>query len=146
MAPNCVGIFCEDIREEVGGTHTVVGVMPDNVVVTAPPNNEAGGTLLFPKIGIYVRVILDSSHKPKGPISAKASIPGMAEFALGELETEAIDKAFADAAEKNNPMVGIIFKGVASPVQISKSGLATATVTIEQKEIVCAMMNIQIAK
>jgi len=49
MTFNCVGIFCEDIREEVGGTHTIVGVMPDNISVAGPPNKEAGSSLLFPK-------------------------------------------------------------------------------------------------
>jgi hypothetical protein len=148
MAIKCVGIFCEDIREEVGGTHTIIGIMPDNIMVTAPVevDSKAGGSLLFPRLGIYIRLILDLSHKPNGPISAKVSIPGMAEFALGELGTEATDKAFADAAKNNNPMVGVIFKGLASPIQLSKPGLATATVTIEGEEIVCAMLNIQIAQ
>jgi hypothetical protein len=146
IAANCVGIFCEDIREEVGGTYTIVGVMPDNIVIAAVPNSDASGHLLFPRLGIYVRVNLDPSHKPDRPIVAKVSIPGMADLQLGEMGIEDIGKAFADSAEKNNPLVGIIFKGTVSPVQLTESGLAKTTVTIDEKEILCATLNIQISR
>jgi hypothetical protein len=146
VAVNCVGVFCEDIREEVSGTHTIIGVMPDNIVMTAAPNSDAAGHLLFPRLGIYVRMNLDPSYKPDRPIIAKVSIPGMAEFTLGEMGIEALGKAYADSAEKKNPLVGIIFKGTVSPVQLTESGLAKATVTIGEKEILCATLNIQIAR
>jgi hypothetical protein len=146
MTINCVGIFCEDIREEVGGTHTIIGVMPDNIGVSAPPESGAGDSLLFPRIGIYIRINLDSSNKPDRSITAKASIPGMADFALGEMGTESLEKAFADAAAKNNPMVGVIFKGVATPVQLRASGVAKATVTINGEEILCATLNIHVMR
>jgi hypothetical protein len=144
LAANCVGFFCEDIREEVGGTHTIIGVLPDNVTVSPAPNSEAGASLFFPRMSIYVRVNLDPSQKPKS-IIARASIPGMTDFQLGHMETEALEKAFADSMAKNSPVVGIIFKAMLTPVQLSKSGLATATVTIDGEDIICAMLNIQIA-
>jgi hypothetical protein len=146
VAVNCVGVFCEDIRDEVSGTHTIIGVMPDNIVIAAVPNSEAGGSLLFPRIGIYVRVNLDPSYKPDQPIIAKVSIPGMADFNLGEMGIESLNKAFAEAAEKKNPLVGIIFKGTVSPVQLTESGLAKATVTVGGNEILCAVLNIQISR
>jgi hypothetical protein len=146
VAVNCVGVFCEDIREEVSGTHTIIGVMPDNIVMAAAANSDAGGHLLFPRLGIYVRINLDPSYKLDQPISAMVSIPGMADLKLGEMGIEGLEKAFAESAEKKNPLVGIIFKGTVSPVQLTESGLAKATVTINGKEILCAVLNIQIAR
>jgi hypothetical protein len=143
---NCVGIFCEDIREEVGGTYTIVGVMPDNINIAGqPPAPEVGGTLLMPKLAIYLRVNIETSKKPAGSIAARASIPGLPEIPMGELTAEAIDHAFADSAAKNNPLVGIIFKAAVSPVQLSQSGIASAFVRIGGEEILAATLNIQIA-
>ena len=148
MVHNCVGIFCEDIREETSGTHTIIGVMPDNIMLATPANAEAGpgAALIFPRLGIYLRVNLDPSHKPTGPITARASIPGLGNQALGELTPADIEKAYADSAVHNFPVVGIIFKAVMSPVQIREAGIATAFVTIEGQEILAAMLNIQLAK
>jgi hypothetical protein len=145
MTVSCLGIFCEDIREEAGGTHTIVGVMPDNINLIGPAG-PGGASLLFPKMGIYVRVNLDVSYKPRGPISARASIPGVPDISLGEIGPADIDKAFADAREKNNPLVGIIFKGVASPLPLSTSGVGSAFVTVEGQEHLAAIINIQIAR
>jgi len=144
MTFNCVGIFCEDIREEISGTHTIVGVMPDNISVAGPSNKEAGSSLLFPKMGIYLRLNIDISHKPVGAITARASIPGLADMTLGELGPEAIERAFVDAAAKNLPFVGIIFKAFLSPLQLPKAGVATAFVKVEEMEIPGAILNIQI--
>jgi hypothetical protein len=147
MTYSCVGLFCEDIREEVSGSHTIIGVMPDNITLAVPPSNEAAGSsLLFPKMGVYLRVHLEPSHRPAGAISARVSIPGIPDLSLGELGPDAIEKAFADSVVKKFPLVGIIFKAVLSPLQITEPGLATAFVKIEEKEIIAAMLNIQIAK
>jgi hypothetical protein len=147
MAHNCVGIFCEDIREEVSGSHTLIGVMPDNINLVGPPTTETDSTLIFPRLGIYLRVNLDSSQKPKNPITARATIPGASnEIPLGEIGPEAINAAFADAEAKSLPVVGLIFKAVLSPVQLRQSGLAMIYAMIEGSEIVGGILNIQVAK
>src|SRR5450759_2714461 len=95
MAYNCVGLFCEDIREEVSGTHTIIGVMPDNITLAGQsPPPEAGASLLFPKLAIYLRLNIETANKPEGSITARASIPGMPEMPLGELGRDAIEQAF----------------------------------------------------
>ncbi|HEV7598824.1 MAG TPA: hypothetical protein VGO49_01005 [Bradyrhizobium sp.] len=146
MPINCVGIFCEDIREETGGTHTIVGVMPQNIGISPAPESEAGGSLLFPKIGIYIRVHFDISDKPDTPIAARVVIPGVPDLHLGEMGIEALNNAVADAVSKNNPIVGIIFKAVATPVQLRESGTAKALVRISGEEIECATLNIEILR
>jgi hypothetical protein len=146
MTYSCAGLFCEDIREEVNGSHTIVGVMPDNITLAGPPAKDAGSSLLFPKMGIYLRINLDVSHRPEGAITARAVFPGIPEVSLGELGSDAIEKAFADAVAKNFPVVGVVFKAVLSPVQFKESGLAQAFVKVEEKESLGAMLNIQIAE
>jgi hypothetical protein len=41
-----MGVFCDDIREEVQGMHSLVGIYPDNVNVPVVPR-------MMPKLGLY---------------------------------------------------------------------------------------------
>jgi hypothetical protein len=146
MAHNCVGLFCEDIREEVSGTHTIIGVMPDTINLAATPTDDKGNTsLLFPRLGIYLRVNLDASQRPAGSITARATIPGMSpDVTMGEIGADAIDAAFAEALTRGNPIVGLIFKAVLSPLQIRESGRAAVYASINGQEILGATLNMQI--
>jgi hypothetical protein len=120
--------------------------MPDNITLAGQsPPPEAGASLLFPKLAIYLRLNIETANKPEGSITARASIPGMPEMPLGELGRDAIEQAFAESAAKNLPLVGVVFKAVVSPVQITKPGLASAFIKIEDTEILAATLNILIA-
>jgi hypothetical protein len=141
MTFSCVGLFCEDIREETAGSHTIIGVMPDNIML-ARPNAEADGALVFPKMGIYVRLNLDLSYKPKGPIAARASFPAAPDISLGAIGLEDIIRAKNTVAEKGLPFVGIIFKSVISPLQIPEEGQAKVYVKLDDKEIMAAALNL----
>lgn len=143
MPHSCVGIFCEDIREEVIGSHTIVGVMPDNINL-AGPVTKAGESLLFPKMGMYVRVNLDSSQRPKAAVSVRTIFPGIPDVPLGEVALDVIAKAFDDASDKASPLVGLIFKAVVSPMQFTTAGMAFIIVTIDDTEYVAAALNIQL--
>ena len=146
MAHSCVGLFCEDIREEASGSHTIVGVMPDNITLARPGGAASSDALLFPKMGIYLKLNLDVGARPTGRITTGVSFPGMSEIALGAFEPEALETAFASAIESGLPVVGVIFKAVLSPLQFRESGLATAYVTLEGQKLVGAVLNIQIAR
>jgi hypothetical protein len=141
--PNFVAIFCEDIREEVGGSHTIVGVMPDNINVQSPAN-QTGGALFFPKMAFYLRINLEVDHEPNGTISARVSIPGLADLALGELGEDVIQQAFSDSRRSRLPFVGVIFKSVAQGVSLNQSGQAIVYASIEGREHICGAMNISV--
>jgi hypothetical protein len=148
MRINCIAIFCEDIREEAGGTHTIVGVMPQNIGLSPPSASEkdAEGAILFPKLGIYIRVHFHISERPTGAIAAKVVIPGGHDVSLGEMGTEKLDEAVADSISKNNSMVGVIFKAVAAPLQVSESGTLRALVTVDGEEIECGTLHMNILR
>lgn len=148
MAHNCVGIFCEDVRDEASGSFTIVGVLPDNIDIaggTAPPE-AANSAFMFPKMGIFLRVNLDASQRPKQPIKARATFPGNPDFQLGEIGIDVIEKSFADAEAKSQPIVGLIFKAVFSPLPLRESGQAIVYATIEGQDIVSGVLNIRIPK
>lgn len=144
MAHNCMAMFCEDIREEATGTHTLVGVMPDNINLGgAPAEAEA---IFFPKMGIYLRINLDSSSKPRSAVSARVTIPGADDVSLGEVGSELIEKAYTDSESHGTPAAGLIFKSVISPMQFRKPGLMIVYATIDGKEIACGSLNILIPR
>jgi hypothetical protein len=146
MAHNCVGIFCEDVRDEVSGSHTIVGVLPDNINIAGPPPEVADSAFMFPKMGIFLRINLDGSQRPKEPITARATFPGNPDFLLGEIGIDVIENSFADAKAKSQPIVGLIFKAVFSPLPLRMSGQAIIYATIEGQDIVSGVLNIQIPK
>jgi hypothetical protein len=146
MSHNCIGLFCEDIREEVGGPYTIVGVMPDNINVAGPAGAESGLPLMLPKMGIYLRVNLDASKRPKGAVTARATIPGLDDVQIGELGEVAIKAAYVDSKAKKQSVVGLIFKAILSPVQFKQSGLAVIYVKIDGAEIIAGILNVELVK
>lgn len=145
---NCFGLFCEDIREETSGSHTIIGVMPDNINLQGQeglklPDGDSG-KLLFPKMGFYVRVNLDANAPAPKQIAAAVSFPGHGIMPLGMLGTEAIEKAFADSHSNKTPFVGVIFKAVVAPLTITESGIATLSVNVDGQEQMCGTLNVRI--
>jgi hypothetical protein len=145
MPHSFVAVFCEDIREETAGTHSLVGVMPDNINLQANGPSEAGMSLMFPKMGIYLRINLDRSIPPTSPVAARLTIPGAPALALGEIGMELIERAYAEGAENNLPVVGLIFKTVLSPVQLREPGVITVHASIDGHEHICGALNLIIS-
>lgn len=139
---NSVGIFCEDIREEVGGTHTILGVMPDNVHLGGKPPGTNDTSILIPKMGFYVRLNLETNGPIPREVAAEVAIPGRDVIKLGALSSEGIEKAFKDSVSNKLPFVGVIFKAAVSPLPIPKSGIAELRVRIDGRMIVCGTLNI----
>jgi hypothetical protein len=141
---DCIGLFCEDIREELSGSHSIIGVMPDNINIQGPGIREPGGQLIFPKMGFYVRANFETRQTAPRRIATEVRIPGREVMKLGVLGPETIEKAFADSATNNQPFVGVIFKSVVAPISISQSGIATLQIIVDGQEQICGTLNIRI--
>jgi hypothetical protein len=144
----CFGLFCEDIREEINGAHTIVGVMPDNINLQGQeglklPDGDKG-QLLFPKMAFYVRANLDASAPAPKQMAAAVSFPGHAIMPLGVLGTEALEKAFAESKTNKTPYVGVVFKAVIAPLTVTESGLATLHISVDEHVQICGTLNVRI--
>jgi hypothetical protein len=145
---NCLGLFCEDIREETSGSHSIVGVMPDNINLQAQerlklPDSDKG-KLIFPKMGFYVRANLDATAPAPKQVTAAVSFPGHGIIPLGVIGAEAIEKAFAESHSNKTPYVGVVFKAVMAPLPITESGMATLHVNVDGQEQACGSLNVRI--
>jgi hypothetical protein len=128
-----VGLFCEDLREEISGTHTIVGVLPDNIVVGSVPG-------MLPKLGIYIRIQVDMDIIPR-TLNARMRIPGGQIFELANF-AELIAPAKEQAAAKGTPFAGLLAKGTFTPLPISELGRIEAIVEIDGTEYVCGVLNL----
>jgi hypothetical protein len=128
-----IGIFCEDVREEVGGTHTIIGVLPDSVNIGGTPG-------MLPKLGVYIRIQLDQDANPK-ILKAHIRIPGGAIFQVADFgELISVTKEQAEAT--NIPFAGLIAKGTFTPLPINQSGRIEAIVEVDGTEYVCGVLNL----
>jgi hypothetical protein len=128
-----IGIFCDDIRDEVSGTHTIVGVLPDTVNIGAVPG-------VFAKLGVYIRIQLDEEANPK-TLKARMKIPGGFIFEVADFE-RLIHEAKEQAKTAGAPFAGLIAKGTFTPVPINEVGRIEAIVEIDGAEYVCGVLNL----
>jgi hypothetical protein len=56
-------IFCDDIRHEIGGKVTLVGVYNDRIVFNPPPNLKDVPWPVTLKLGVFVKLCFDSEDK-----------------------------------------------------------------------------------
>lgn len=99
MSFNALALFCSDIREEKGGTDTLVGVLPDNLNVP----NVPGVT----KLSIYLRMAFTPDEKIQN-LSTKLTLPGGEILEIGEIDLEVVENARAKAEGLGSPLVGLI--------------------------------------
>jgi hypothetical protein len=129
-----VSIFCEDIREEKTGQDTIIGILPDNMLIPHIPG-------ALPKLCVYVRVHLDIENSPQ-IISASLLNSDGAELALQTWEKSVIDKAFSDAKANAMPVVGLVLKAVMGPFPISAIGKIVSKLRIDDVEFVGGALNL----
>src|SRR5258708_3049294 len=128
-----VGIFCEDIRDEIAGTHTIIGVLPDNVNIGSLPG-------MLPRLGVYIRIQLDIYPSPK-TLKTRMKIPGGATFDIADFE-RLIGAAKEQSQVHGTPFVGLIAKGTFSPLPIGELGRIEAIVEVDGTEYVCGVLNL----
>ena len=134
MGPiSVIAFFCEDVREETSGTHTIVGVFPDNLNIGATPG-------MLAKLGIYVRMQMSFEAHPQKVI-VRVKVPGGLNLELGKFDS-VIEEAKTAAKNIGMPFFGLIAKGTVSPLPIPTPGQIEAVVEIDGREHVCGVLNL----
>jgi hypothetical protein len=136
MSPRAViAIFCEDVREEVGGTHSIIGVMPDNIEVASFPG-------MLPKLAIYIRISLGLDVNV-GSLAFKLRFPDGAEKPLGAFDTDELRRQQELTRSQGGPKVGLIVKAVAQGLKLQAAGRILIIADIAGEEEVCGSLNIK---
>lgn len=142
MMISAVAIFCEDIREEKSGQDTIVGVLPDNLVVQsllspAAPNMAR----MLPRLCLYMRVHIPSQSQPK-EVYATLTDPEGTIITRNEWPHDQIAKTFSDTRANGSPLAGLILKIVASPFPVVTFGRIVAKAVVDGTEYVAGALNL----
>lgn len=143
MTFQVVGIFCEDIREEKSGQLTLIGTVPDNVVLPPAPSNlgDRKAVPIIPKLGLYVRVHAPLDQLPK-PMKLKLLFPDGTNLEIGELDKGLITKARDEALAKHLPVAGMVMTAVLQGFQVGMPGVVRAVLENESDAYLCAFLNL----
>lgn len=134
MPNSVIAIFCEDIRQELGGQHTLVGVLPDNIAVPNLPG-------AMPKLGIYVRAQIERNHVPD-EITVNFKNSDGTQIPIPTWDKATIEKGNADATINSLPTFGLILTAVLSPFSFPAAGPVMLSVTIDGVTYLAGLLNI----
>lgn len=129
---SAVTMFCDDVRQEVGHTETIVGILPDNVNLPAFP-------IALPKIAIYTRIVVETDFIPE-PIHVVLSTGG-SESTIATIDVETISNAILQSKEKASPIVGFLARATAAPFPIEKPVRMLVRVTSENFNVISGTLN-----
>jgi hypothetical protein len=130
---NCVALFCDDIRDEVNNTATIVGVMPDNLMVTAIPG-------ALQKLALYVRCHIDVVATIDSPLHIFLQQTDGSRHLLQEIPLEFLNTQKNNTAANGLPFIGLFSRFTFSQFVIPTPGTVSVIVRIGGQETVCGVL------
>lgn len=135
--PLAVAVFCEDVRSEIQGTDSIVGLLPDNIVLPEAPFS-------FPKLALYTRIFLAVSRVPES-IRIRIDWPWEDGPVIETtIEGDLINSAVEQAARENANYFGVISRLQMVNVPILGEGVIQARIEMDDESLVAAILNIRI--
>jgi hypothetical protein len=130
-----VSLFCEDIRQEKSNVDTLIGIFPDNISVAQTPG-------VMPKCCLYVRGHFPVAHPP-AKVEVRLAVPWEAHtIHLGQIEAPVIHAAVANAKEKEDRWIGLIFKAQFLNFPIPQPGRIFVIVSTGTKEFLTGTLRV----
>ena len=109
-----MAIFCEDIRQDTNGSHSLIGILGENMSVPHFPG-------MMPKLGLYVRILFHE-RIPSTPFSLFLHKPNGDRDELVTIERDFVERIFDEAAQTNNAPTTILSQLIASPFAVEAAG------------------------
>jgi hypothetical protein len=131
-----VALFCSDVRQEKGGTETIVGVFPDNVNIPSIPSG-------LTQMCVYVRMHVRPSFRPN-QITTRLVLPDGTELDRSEMEMGLVDRSREKAIASKSPYVGLIARFVIGPMPIAQEGRLQAIVSVDGADYVAGALNFRL--
>ena len=128
-----IGLFCEDVRQEVGGTITLVGILADNISV---PSIDGA----IPKLAMYVRANIPVDSPPEQAYLYLCDEKHR--NIISDYDRIAIAENQIKASEQGNSYLGLTFTVVASPYPLQKFGRIWLELDYGTQNIYAGSLNI----
>lgn len=130
-----VTICCEDVREEKPPLISLIGIMPDNLVIGEFP-------AALPRIAFYTRIVFTPDFSPKNPVRIMIRVPGAPE----EFETQeigALTLAVIDEAKQSVTGLCSAFSYAAAVnFLVPEAGHLTVYLDVDGEELVTGILNL----
>lgn len=128
-----LAIFCDDIREEMRGTETIVGAYPSNISVPNFPGQ-------LERFSLYIR-----THVPTGAdvgdIRIALTMPDGAVTDLSTMPSDFVRKAQQDASDNGFPFAILITRVSFPTFVVAVAGVVLVSVACNEGTVVAGMLN-----
>lgn len=121
---SATALFCDTIRDEVGGTVTIVGVLNDNITVPFTPGALA-------RLCVYVRISFDPFKSPKR-LSISLQFSDDPVLFESFVETDLLEKAFADAVSNGAALATLVTRIETAPFPVASPGILRVLIKRDQ--------------
>ena len=128
-----VGLFCDDVRPEISGQQTIVGVYGDNLALSQIPG-------ALPKLGFFVRVNFEMSFKFE-TLSHKLMLSNGTLFFENNIDADLIKQSINEAREVNSPIYGFKTFGVAMNFPVESAGRLNLFSVVDGTDYLAATLN-----
>jgi hypothetical protein len=123
---SAVAMFCSDVRDELQGALTVVGIMPDNIRLPEIP-------AAIPQLTILVRIHLAvASGLPDLRVIVRA--PDGSIIIQKDVDRPMMEGACRAATLDGNPLFGVNFRLSAAPFPVNQSGRYAVFIVVNGEE------------
>ncbi len=130
---SAVALFCSDVRQEKGGTETIVGVFPDNVNLPMIP-------CAFSQMYVYVRILILPSYRPAS-IVTRIVLPDGSEMDRSEMDLVTVETNREKVIASDASYIGLIVKFAVIPMQITQEGRLQVIVSVDGQDHIAGMLN-----
>ena len=126
MEPDIVSqtIFCESVRNEQGGTVSLVGILPDRVDMgmAPPPVEDEHPHPILPSLYVYSRTRLPLDRPVKGPVTLKFSSPSGQVIVEQTFDEDFVQTSWEEAQASGNEFVLLISQFSTQPFPVLEAG------------------------
>lgn len=139
-----IAVLCEDVRDEIGGLITLVGVMQDNASIN--PQTEKSDPLqkVLNKLSIFIRATFDPDDKIP-TIKFRLVMPDSTSLDIGEAGADVIAQAQVQAKEKGNPIAGTISRAILLNFHLPKPGVLRVEADVRDETRIIGILNFMVA-
>lgn len=153
QSPNIMAIFCEDIRVEENEILTLIGILPDHIIVANPPDKDGRAAVPNPSLQhkmlsrfcVYARIGFDPDFDLEEP-KFSLTLPHGEILNLGSVGADVVEKAKRNAKKNGNPLAGVIFRAAFGQFQFKELGILKLEVKIGRRTYLAGALNFTTAK
>jgi hypothetical protein len=121
-----VAVFCEDIRREAAGTDTIVGILPDRVIVPKIPG-------AIPKLYVYARAhVFEAS--PGSVLVVRLLGNDNKEYARHQIDAERFQSAVSKSKTTGINYTGFIVRIGMAPFVVNEPEILKVLISIDDDE------------